>query len=196
MSEISVGYLRFERKDATHDIAYDFTDNELTLKIENSGTELNAYNKVGQKLNSSAVNLSAFSSGDKIEIVLDSNVSRTGKIYLGYDSVMPGVTSMSDPDDATRPFAGNGIWKDQSAIGGDINFDLVTDVEDVGFLGAGNTIEIDAAGVLSQFNISGGSAADAVSAIEYNIKQALSEWHTAVLAQSNQLSQNVLSLIG
>ena len=160
-------------------LADDFTDNEITLRIENSGSDLNAYNKEGQKLNSSAVNLSAFSSGDKLEIVLDSNVSNSGKIYLGYDSVVPGVTSLSDPNDATRPFAGNGIWKDKSEIGGNINFDLVTDIENANMLGGGNTIGIDTAGLLSQFNISGGTAADAVAAIEYNIKQALSEWQTA-----------------
>ncbi len=160
-------------------LASDFTDNQITLKVEGGGNELNAYNADGQKLNSSAVNLGAFSAGDKIEITLDQNVSTTGTIYLGYDSVIPGATSLSDASDATRPFAGNGIWKDAADIGGAINFDLVTDIENASMLGAGNTIAIDTSGLESQFNISGGTSAEALTAIQYNITQALDEWQDA-----------------
>ncbi len=136
-------------------VAADYTDNKITLKIEGGGNQLNAYNQSGQQLNSVAVDLSSFSSGDKLEITLDQNVSTTGTIFLGYDSVVPAATTLSDPADATRPFAGNGIWKDAAEIGGNINFDLVTDVESAKMLGAGNTIAIDTAGLASQFNISG-----------------------------------------
>lgn len=162
-------------------LSSDLADNQITLKIEGGGNQLNAYNKGGQKLNSSAVDLSSFSSGDKIELTLDQNLASglDGTIYLGYDSVMAGATTIPDPDDSTRPFSGNGIWKDAASIGGNINFGLVTDVEDASMLGAGNTISLDAASLLSQFNISGGDENDAMTAINYNIAQALSEWEDA-----------------
>ena len=162
-------------------LSSDLADNQITLRIEGGGNELNAYNKGGQKLNSSAVNLVGFSSGDKIKLTLDQNMASglEGTVYLGYDSVVPGATTIPNSDDSTRPFAGNGIWKDTASIGGNIDFGLVTDIEDASMLGAGNTIRIDAASLLSQFNISGGDENDALAAINYNIGQALSEWENA-----------------
>lgn len=162
-------------------LASDLADNQITLKVEGGGTQLNAYDKNNIRLNSASVNLGAFSTGDKIELTLDQNLASgmEGTIYLGYDSVTPAATSLGDPNDATRPFTGNGIWKDAAEIGGNINFDIVTDVEDASMLGAGNTIVLDAAGLASQFNISGGTSADALTAIQYNINQALAEWQAA-----------------
>ena len=155
----------------------DLSNNEIILKVE-SGT-INAYDSTGtNKLNSGNATLT----DGKYDITLDQNLAsgKTGKIYIGYDSVTPAASSISPADNATRPFAGNGIWKDSAAIEGNINFDLVTDIENAAMLGAGNTIILDEAGILSQFNLSGGNSSEALDAVKYNIQQALKEWEQAL----------------
>ncbi len=167
------------------------TDSDLTggeLYFYNDGTNIKVYTG-GDHTSGTEIGSAAIPGSDqKIAISLTGG----GTAYLGYTTYSAGASSISDARDATRPFASSLGW--QGMDGGTINVEIVTQNVNASALGLSDTTTgLTAANIASAFNITGGTGADVMTAIENNIDAAFAEWKAAFSKVGVNINFNVTS---